>query len=41
MTEFAAIRPKAYSYLIDDCNSTKNAKGTQKCVMKRRLKFNE
>ena len=30
MTEFAALRPKTYSYLMDDCNSNKKAKGTKK-----------
>ena len=42
MTEFAALRPKAYSYLMDDCNTTiKIAKGTKKCVIKRILKLND
>ena len=40
ITEFAALRPKTYSYLMDDGNSDKKAKGTKKCVIKRRLKFN-
>ena len=40
MTEFAALRPKTYSYLMDDRGSDKNAKGTKKCVIKRILKFN-
>ena len=29
MTEFVALRAKTYSYIIDDCNEDKNAKGTQ------------
>ena len=41
MTEFAARRPKTYSYLMDDGNSDQKAKGTKKCVIKRRLKFND
>ena len=41
MTEFAALRPKIYSYLMDDDNSDKKGKGTKKCVIKRRLKFND
>ena len=42
MTEFVALRPKTYSYLMDDCNTiTKIAKGTKKCVIKRILKFND
>ena len=35
MTEFAALRPKTYSYLMDDGNSDKKAKGTKKRVIKR------
>ena len=41
MTEFVALRPKKYSYLMDDGGSNKRAKGTKKCVIKRRLKFND
>ena len=40
MTEFVALRLKTYSHLMDDCGSDKKAKGTKKCVIKRRLKFN-
>ena len=41
MIEFVALRPKAYSYLMDDDREGKKAKGTQKCVIKRMLKFND
>ena len=41
ITEFAALRPKTYSYLMDDGNSDRKAKGTKKCVTKRVLKFND
>ena len=41
MTEFAALRPKTYSYLMHDGVSDKKAKGTKKCVIKRRLQFND
>ena len=41
MTEIVALRPKTCSYLTDDCNDDKKAKGTNKCVIKRRLKFND
>ena len=41
MTEFAALRPNTFSYLMDDGNSDKNAKRTKKYVIKRRLKFND
>ena len=39
MTESVALRPKTYSYLIDDSNSNKKAKVTKKCVIKIILKF--
>ena len=41
MTEFVALRPKTYSYLMDDGWSDKKAKGTKKCVIKLRIKFND
>ena len=41
MTEFVALRPKTYSYLMDDGNSDKKAKGTKKCVIERVPKFND
>ena len=40
MTEFAPLRPKTYSYLMDDYNSDKKAKETKKCVIKRIIEFN-
>ena len=41
MTEFVALRPKTYSYLTDDCKEDKKAKGTKKCVIKQKIKFND
>ena len=41
MAELAALRPRTYSYLMDDGNSDKKAKGTKKCEIKRVLKFND
>ena len=41
LTEVVALRPKTYSYLTDDCEEDKKAKGTKKCVVKQRLKFND
>ena len=35
VTKFAAIRPITYSYLMDDGNSDKKAKGTKKCIIKK------
>ena len=31
MTEFVALRPKAYAYLDDDGNEHKKSKGTKRC----------
>ena len=39
MTELVALRRKTYSYLTDDCKEDKKARGTKKCVIKRRHKF--
>ena len=41
MTDFVALRPKTYTYFMDDGNSDKNAKRTKKCGIKRKLKFND
>ena len=41
ITKFAALRPKTYSYLTDDCKKDKKAKGTKKCVIKRMIKFDD
>ena len=41
MIEFVALRAKTYSYLTDDFEEDKSAKGTKKCVIKRELKFND
>ena len=39
MTKFFRLRAKTYSYLIDDGSEDKKAKGTKKCVTKRKPKF--
>ena len=39
MTKFVGLREKANSYLIDDGSEDKKAKGTKRCVIKRKLKF--
>ena len=41
MTEFCALRLKTYSYLMYDGGNDKKAKRSKKCVIKRRLKFND
>ena len=41
MTEFCNLRPKTYSYLMDDDSEATKAKGTKKCVIKKVLKFND
>ena len=39
ITEFAALRSKAYTYLDDYGNDHKKAKGKKKCVIKQKLMF--
>ena len=39
MEEFVGLRPKCYSYLMDDGRVDKKAKGTKQCVIKRCLMF--
>ena len=41
ITEFVALRPKTYSYMTDKFIEMKKVKGTKKCVIKRRLKFED
>ena len=41
ITEFVALRPKAYSYIINDFIEMKEAKGTKKCVVKKMLRFED
>ena len=39
MTEFRALRAKAYAFKLDDDNEVKKAKGTKKCIVKREITF--
>ena len=39
MKEFAGLRAKTYAYLMEDDSEKKKAKGTKKCVVKKRLMF--
>ena len=41
MTEFVALRAKAYAYLMEDGSEHKKAKGTKKCIIKRELRFHD
>ena len=41
MANFVGLRVRTYSYLIDDGSEDKKAKGTKKCVIKRKLKFDK
>ena len=41
MKEFVRLRLKTYSYLKDNNDEDKKAKGTEKCVIKRKLKFQD
>ena len=40
-TEFVTLRPKTYSFLTVDGKEDKKAKGTKKCVIKNKIKFND
>ena len=39
ITEFVALRAKAYAYLHDCGNKHKKSQGTKKCVIKQKLMF--
>ena len=39
MAKFVGLRANSYSYLIDDGSEDKKAKGTRKCIIKRKIKF--
>ena len=39
MTKFVELRAKIFIYLIDDDSEDKKAKGPKRCVIKRKLKF--
>ena len=41
MKEFLILRAKTYSYLKDNNNEDKKAKGTKKCVIKKKFKFQD
>ena len=39
MINFVGLRSKTYNYLIDEGSEVKKTKGTKKCVIKIKLKF--
>ena len=39
MTEFCALRAKAYPYKLNDDTEMKKAKGTKKCILKKEITF--
>ena len=39
LAKFVGLRAKTCSYLIDDGSEDKKVKGTKKCVIRRKLKF--
>ena len=41
ITHFVTLRPKTYSCLTDDGKEDKKAKGTEKCAIKKMIKFND
>ena len=40
-TMFLRLRPRTYSYLTYDGGGDKKAKGTKKCIIKQRFKFED
>ena len=41
MTKFVGLKAKTYRYLIDYGNKDKEAKDAEKCIMKRKLEFED
>ena len=41
MKKIVGLRENIYTYLIDDGSKDKKSKGTKKCVIKRKLKFED
>ena len=41
MKEFVRLRAKIYSYVKDNNDQDKKATGTKKCVIKRKIKFQD
>ena len=41
MKEFVGLKAKTYSYLKDNNDEDKEAKGTKECVTKRKIKFED
>ena len=41
ISEFVTLRTKTYSYLTDDGKEDKKAKGANKCIVKKMIKFND
>ena len=39
MSEFCALRAKAYAFKLGDDNEVKKAKGTRKCIVKREITY--
>ena len=41
ITEFVTLRPETKSFLTDDGKEDKKAKGTKKCIIKKKIKFSD
>ena len=41
ITEFVALKPKAYWYITNDFIEMKKAKGTKKCIVNKMLRFED
>ena len=39
IVDFLAMGPKAYNYILDDCDENKKAASAKKCHIKQNLKF--
>ena len=39
LKEFCTLRAKTYAYLMDNDSKKKKVKGTKKCIIKRRIMF--
>ena len=39
--EFVTLRPKTYSFLTNDGKEDKKARRTKKCIIKKKIKFND
>ena len=41
MKKFVRLRAETYSYIIDDGDEDEKSKGSEKCIIKRKIKFED